>query len=107
MDIYTTPAMEAPEGKTSNLIDPTSLMTTRIGLCSAVLAVVLVFVSIRVYTRCVIKMFNFEDCKPILGCHTYMFTCSIMTNLNKGFSSSQQCAFSTMGGRNVVYTQAN
>ncbi|KAJ0108051.1 hypothetical protein J7T55_007169 [Diaporthe amygdali] len=61
MDIYTTPAMEAPEGKTSNLINPTSLMTTRIGLCSAALAVVLVFVSIRIYMRYLLKSFNFED----------------------------------------------
>lgn len=63
MDIYTTPAMEAPEGEISNLINPTSLMTTRIGLCSAALAVVLVLVSIRVYIRCVINRFNFEDCQ--------------------------------------------
>ncbi|WP_222114544.1 hypothetical protein, partial [Staphylococcus pseudintermedius] len=62
VDIYTTPAMEAPEGKTSNLVNPYSLKDTRIGLSSAALAVTFIFVAIRVYVRRMLRKFNSEDC---------------------------------------------
>lgn len=63
VDIYNTPAMEAPVGKVSNLVDPYTLKDTRIGLCSAALGVVLIFVSIRVYVRRLLMKFNSEDCR--------------------------------------------
>lgn len=62
VDIYTTPAMEAPAGKTSNLINPYTLKSTRIGLAAAAMAVVLIFVGIRLWVRRKVKKFNSEDC---------------------------------------------
>lgn len=63
VDIYSTPAMEAPEGHTSNLVNPVSLKDSRIGLSSAALGVALIFVGIRVYVRHAVKRFNSEDCE--------------------------------------------
>jgi hypothetical protein len=63
IDIYATPAMKAPAGQTSNLVDPVSLKDSRIGISSALLGITLFLVFVRVYVRVSLKQFNSEDCK--------------------------------------------
>lgn len=92
MDIYTTPAAEAPEGETSNLINPVSLLTTRIGVCSVSLGFAVLFTAIRVYVRCTIKAFNSDDCWSLL---VSLMDSIDVANFAKGSSSLRQCASRT------------
>ncbi|ETS87762.1 hypothetical protein PFICI_01590 [Pestalotiopsis fici W106-1] len=61
MDFDNTPAMEAPPGFESNLVNPDSRATTRVVVSSVALAIVAIFVPIRVFVRYKIGYFNSED----------------------------------------------
>lgn len=83
-DIYTTPAMQAPKGQTSNLVDPYSRKASRISLAAAALAVVLIFVSIRLIVRRKVKKFNSEDCKKrlrMISCLSAWTDCLAITGV--------------------------
>jgi hypothetical protein len=58
------PAMLPPPGVESNFDNPESRVDMTIGLCAAILAIMLVAVSLRVYARAMItKTFGWEDCE--------------------------------------------
>ncbi|KAI0181601.1 hypothetical protein GGR52DRAFT_45470 [Hypoxylon sp. FL1284] len=61
MDLESTPAMDAPPGEVSNLVDPYTRYPDRIAVSTTGLGIAVVFVSIRIYRRVVMKKFNHED----------------------------------------------
>ncbi|KAM0814112.1 putative Integral membrane protein [Seiridium cardinale] len=71
MDPENTPALEAPEGETSNLIDPFSLKHTRYAVCGIGLGVVTLLVPTRIYVRLLVKKFNIEDWALIFAATTF------------------------------------
>ncbi|KAI0169143.1 hypothetical protein GGR52DRAFT_553906 [Hypoxylon sp. FL1284] len=61
MDLEHTPAMKAPSGVVSNLVDPYSQRPIGITLASISLGVAILFVAIRLHMRVALKMLNYED----------------------------------------------
>ena len=63
-DIYTTPALEPPEGQSSNLVDPYSTNPHLIVTYSVCLTMVMIFIAIRTFTKVhVLKEPRVEDCQ--------------------------------------------
>ena len=71
-----TPAMVAPDGLTSNLINPPDILVTSFAASTVGLAMTLFFFGIRMFTKCfLLKKLYIEDCKYFATIALHLLTC--------------------------------
>lgn len=86
-DFLNGPSMKAPEGITSNLIDPPNHNGMAIAASVTCVAVVLICVSLRAYSRLVVaKKVMLEDC--MMSCKPISFFFSTWLTASKQISAS-------------------
>lgn len=91
VDIYNTPALEAPQGETSNLVDPYSTHRYLVVTSAVCLVLSLSAIAARIFTKVhILRKMQIEDCKfpQHLAHPQYRLTKHRFTHLHRSESNT-------------------